>query len=82
MKKAILSTNIGMTQIFNADGVLAVSYTHLLTARIVIIMKMIYRDKIMGEGLNATTTNLAEIREYGRNTNLITSCLLYTSRCV
>ena len=25
-----------------------------------IIMKMIYRDKIMGEGLNATTTNLAE----------------------
>ena len=44
----------------------------LLTARIVIIMKMIYRDKIMGEGLNATTTNLAEIREYGRNTNLIT----------
>ena len=35
-------------------------------------MKMIYRDKIMGEGLNATTTNLSEIREYGRNTNLIT----------
>ena len=33
---------------------------------------MIYRNKIMGEGLNATTTNLAEIREYGRNTNLIT----------
>ena len=26
----------------------------------------------MGEGLNATITNLAEIREYGRNTNLIT----------
>ena len=33
---------------------------------------MIYRDKIMGEGLNATTTNLTEIREYGKNTNLIT----------
>ena len=33
---------------------------------------MIYRDKIMGEGLHATTTNLAEIREYGKNTNLIT----------
>ena len=29
MKKAILATKIGMTQIFNADGVLAVSYTHL-----------------------------------------------------
>lgn len=25
-----------------------------------------------GEGLHATTTNLAEIREYGKNTNLIT----------
>lgn len=53
------------------DGVMLEKMT-LLTARIVIIMKMIYRDKIMGEGLNATTTNLAEIREYGRNTNLIT----------
>ena len=29
------------------------------------------RDKILGEGLNATVTNLAEIREYGKNTNLI-----------
>ena len=53
------------------EGVMLEKMT-LLTARIVIIMKMIYRDKIMGEGLNATTTNLAEIREYGRNTNLIT----------
>ena len=44
----------------------------VMLEKIVIIMKMIYRDKIMGEGLNATTTNLAEIREYGRNTNLIT----------
>ena len=52
------------------DGVMLEKLT-LLTARIVIIMKMIYRDKIMGEGLNATTTNLAEIREYGKNTNLI-----------
>ncbi|MEF2574764.1 MAG: hypothetical protein UIQ90_03005, partial [Eisenbergiella sp.] len=26
---------------------------------------------IMGEGLHATVTNLSEIREYGRNTNLI-----------
>ena len=33
---------------------------------------MIYRDKILGEGLKATVTNLAEIREYGKNTNLIT----------
>ena len=28
--------------------------------------------KSWGEGLHATTTNLAEIREYGKNTNLIT----------
>ena len=38
----------------------------------VMLEKMTHRDKIMGEGLNATTTNLSEIREYGRNTNLIT----------
>ena len=53
------------------DGVILERMT-LMTARLVIILKMIYRDKIMGEGLNATTTNLAEIREYGKNTNLIT----------
>ena len=44
----------------------------LTTTKLVILLKMIYRDKIMGEGLYATTTNLAEIREYGKNTNLIT----------
>ena len=44
----------------------------LMTTKLVILLKMIYRDKIMGEGLHATTTNLAEIREYGKNTNLIT----------
>ena len=44
----------------------------LMTTKLVILLKMIYRDKIMGEGLNATTTNLAQIREYGKNTNLIT----------
>lgn len=32
---------------------------------------MIYRDKIMGEGLNATVTSLEEIREVGRSTNLL-----------
>lgn len=44
----------------------------LTTTKLVLLIKMIYRDKIMGEGLNATTTNLTEIREYGKNTNLIT----------
>ncbi len=44
----------------------------LLTTKLVILMKLIYRDKIMGEGLHATTTSLAEIRRYGKETNLIT----------
>ena len=44
----------------------------LTTTKLVILLKMIYRDKIMGEGLHATTTNLAESREYGKNTILIT----------
>lgn len=44
----------------------------LTTTILVILLKLIYRDKILGEGLHATTTNLAEIREYGKNTNLIT----------
>ena len=44
----------------------------LTTTKLILLIKMIYRDKIMGEGLNATTTNLTEIREYGKNTNLIT----------
>lgn len=44
----------------------------LLTTKLFIVLKLIYRDKIMGAGLQATTTNLAEIREYGINTNLVT----------
>lgn len=44
----------------------------LTATQLVVLMKLIYHDKIMGEGLQATVTNLAEIREYGRNTNLIT----------
>ena len=53
------------------DGVMTERMS-LMTTKLVILLKMIYRDKIMGEGLHATTTNLAEIREYGKNTNLIT----------
>ena len=53
------------------DGVLTERMT-LLTTKLVILMKLIYRDKIMGEGLHATTTSLAEIRRYGKETNLIT----------
>ena len=48
-----------------------VEHMSLMTTKLVILLKLIYRDKIMGEGLHATVTNLAEIREYGKNTNLI-----------
>lgn len=44
----------------------------MTTTLLVLLLKLIYRDKILGEGLKATVTNLAEIREYGKNTNLIT----------
>lgn len=44
---------------------------NLTTTKIMVILKIIYRDKIMGDGLNATVTTLREIREYGRNTNLL-----------
>lgn len=47
----------------------------MTTTLIVLLIRLIYRDKILGEGLHATVTNLAEIREYGKNTNLITQRL-------
>lgn len=43
----------------------------LTTTVIVLLVKMIYRDKILGEGLNATVTTPEEIREYGKNTGLL-----------
>lgn len=43
----------------------------LTTTIIALLVKMIYRDKILGAGLNATVTTLEEIREYGKNTNLL-----------
>ena len=44
----------------------------LTGTRIMLILKVIYRDKIMGEGLNATVPCLREIREIGSSTNLLT----------
>ena len=44
----------------------------LTGTRILLILKIIYRDRIMGEGLNAIVTSLREIREIGSNTNLLT----------
>ena len=52
------------------EGV-AVEHLSVTTTKIILLVKMLYRDKILGEGLNATVTNLAEIREYGKNTNLL-----------
>ena len=43
----------------------------LTTTIIILLAKMIYRDKILGEGLEATVTSLEEIRSYGKNTNLL-----------
>ena len=53
------------------DGILT-EKLNLVTTKFLILLKMIYHDKIMGEGLNATVTNLWEIRQYGVDTGLIT----------
>lgn len=53
------------------EGV-ATERLNLTTTLLILILKLIYRDKIMGEGLNTTVTTLEEMREYGKNTNLIT----------
>ncbi len=50
----------------------------LTTTIIILLIKMIYRDKILGEGLEATVTTLEEIREYGKNTNLLNKKLKVT----
>lgn len=44
----------------------------LATTRLVILLKLIYHEKIMGEGLNATVTTLSEIRQMGMDTQLLT----------
>ena len=50
----------------------AVERMSITTTLLVLILKLIYRDKVLGEGLHATVTNLPEMREYGKDTNLIT----------
>lgn len=47
----------------------------VVTTKLLLLLKCIYRDKIMGEGLKATVTNRAELRKYGVDTNLITEKL-------
>ncbi len=55
----------------SGDG-MPTEHMNLVTTRIMLILKILYREKIMGDGLNATVTCLREIRESGRNTNLLT----------
>lgn len=52
------------------DGVEAVSLSRTTTI-IILLTKLIYKEKIMGQGLDATVTNLAELRQKGKDTNLI-----------
>lgn len=52
------------------EGAEAVAISRVSTI-VILLTKMIYRDKIMGSGLEATVTNLEELREYGKNTNLL-----------
>ncbi|CDE43453.1 putative uncharacterized protein [Clostridium sp. CAG:411] len=44
----------------------------LHTTKILLLLKLIYREKMLGEGLHASVTNLKEIRTYGANTGLLT----------
>lgn len=55
----------------SGDGVIT-EKLNLTTTIIILLTKLIYRDKIMGEGLKAPVTTWEELRSYGRNTNLIT----------
>lgn len=58
--------------IFRLEGEgVATERMSMTTTLLVVLLKLIYRDKILGEGLHATVTTLAEMREYGKNTNLI-----------
>lgn len=52
-----------------------VLHISLNTTKLLLLIKLIYRDKILGEGLNASVTNLQEIRTYGMNTGLLTDKL-------
>lgn len=62
----------GQEHIFRLTGEGAEAETVSKTSTILILLvKMIYRDKIMGEGLAATVTCLEEIREYGKSTSLL-----------
>ena len=70
MKSTDFSTDI-LAYIANDAEELKQLKENATVTKVILLVKLIYRDKILGEGLKATVTNLAEIREYGKNTNLI-----------
>ena len=47
------------------------NHREFIAAYLSLLLKIIYRDRIMGDGLRATVTSLREIREYGASTKLI-----------
>lgn len=56
------------------DGVPSL-HVSLVTTKLILLLKFIYKEKMMGEGLQASTTTLKEIRKYGMETNLLTEKL-------
>lgn len=56
------------------DGVPSL-HISLVTTKLILLLKFIYKEKMMGEGLQASTTTLKEIRKYGMETNLLTEKL-------
>lgn len=50
-------------------------HVSLVTTKLILLLKFIYKEKMMGEGLQASTTTLKEIRKYGMETNLLTEKL-------
>ena len=56
------------------DGVPSL-HLSLTTTKLVLLLKFIYKEKMMGEGLKASITTWKEIRKYGMETNLLTEKL-------
>ena len=82
MKKAILATKIGMTQIFNADGVL-VPVTVLELS--LIHIQMCIRDSMCTDPTHIQISDPGHVEGNTVFTYLDAfskPCLLYTSRCV
>lgn len=59
-------------QIFYLRGRdMPVEHLSLSVTKILLLVRLLYHEKMMGSSLDATITNLQEIRERGRDTNLL-----------